>query len=232
MEALKAGKEIEFVYVQTGLRGGNFQELSKLLVQHKVPLKNVPIQKLNQITRSNHQGVVASVGVVENHPLEEIVAQVFEKGEVPFILVLDRVTDTRNLGAIARTAECAGVQAIVLPQAGSAQINADTLKTSAGALNYIPICKVKNLTDAVVYLKTAGLQVVAATEKAKNFYYQLDLKLPTVFLMGSEESGISPNLIKLCDAEAKIPMAGKTTSLNVSVAASILIYETVRQRNV
>ena len=230
LEALKAGKELEMVFVQTGLRGQGFQELQKWLSDKKVVVKHVPIQKLNQFTRQNHQGVVALISEVDYQPIEEIVTGIFEKGLNPLIVVLDRITDTRNLGAIARSAESAGAHAIVVPAQGSALINGDTIKTSAGALNHIPVCKVKNLTDTLVYLKTSGLQIVAATEKANSFYYQTNLSLPTVILMESEETGISSNLFKLCDAQVKIPMLGQTGSLNVSVAAGILLYEAVRQR--
>ena len=230
MEALKAGKELECVFIQSGLRGQGFQELTKLIAEKKTVVKHVPIQKLNQFTRSNHQGVVAIVSEIDYQPLEEIVASIFERGENPLLVVLDRITDTRNLGAIARTAESAGAHAIVVPTQGSAMINGDTVKTSAGALNHLPVCKVNNLTDAVVYLKTSGLQIVAATEKSKLNYYQTDFTNPTAILMGSEETGISSNLFKLCDAEVKIPMLGQTGSLNVSVAAGVLLYEAVRQR--
>ncbi len=230
MEALRAGKEPEVIYMQTGLRSAGFQDLLKLIGEKKILIKYVPIQKLNQITRSNHQGVIAGMSVVENQPIEEIITEVFERGEMPLIIVLDRITDTRNMGAVARTAESAGAHAIVVPQAGSAQINADTVKTSAGALNFIPVCKVKNLTDTLLYMKNSGIQIVASTEKAKKYYYETDFNVPSAILMGSEETGISPHLFKLCDAEVKIPMLGKTGSLNVSVAAAILIYEAVRQR--
>lgn len=230
IESIKAGKEFDKVFVQTGLRGEQSAELFKLLRDTEIPFQRVPIEKLNRLTRKNHQGVVAFTSIIAFQPVEEIIQMVFERGQAPFILVLDRITDVRNFGAITRTAECAGVHAIVIPAQGSAQLNADAMKTSAGALNFIPIAKVKNLSRTLDHLKASGLQLVAATEKADKYHTAIDLSIPTAIMLGSEEDGISPAYLKKADHSVKIPIIGRTPSLNVSVAAAVMIYEVVRQR--
>ncbi|MBE0639697.1 MAG: 23S rRNA (guanosine(2251)-2'-O)-methyltransferase RlmB [Bacteroidales bacterium] len=230
IESIKAGKEFDKVFVQTGLRGEQTAELFRLLKEAEIPFQRVPLEKLNRLTRKNHQGVVAFTSLIAFQPVEEIIQMVFERGQSPLILVLDRITDVRNFGAIARTAECAGVHAIVIPAQGSAQLNADAMKTSAGALNFIPIAKVKNLSRTLDHLKASGLQLVAATEKAQQFHTATDLSIPTVIMLGSEEDGISPAYLKKADHSVKIPITGRTPSLNVSVAAAVMIYEAVRQR--
>jgi 23S rRNA (guanosine2251-2'-O)-methyltransferase len=231
IEAVNAGKEFDKVLIQNGLQGEQAKDLFKLLRQNDIAYQRVPVEKLNRITRKNHQGVIAFTSLITYQPIEEVVQMIFERGETPLIIALDGVTDVRNFGAIARTAECAGVHAIVVPAQGAAQINADAMKTSAGALNSIAVSKVKNFSRTLDHLKESGLQIVAATEKTEVFHTSANLTLPTVILLGSEEDGISPAYLKKSDLAVRIPMSGKTASLNVSVAAAVMIYEAVRQRS-
>ena len=230
IEAIQAGKEIDTLFIQKGLKNELFQELWQLVRARKVNYKHVPVEKLNRLTRKNHQGVFAFISPINFHKTDNIIQDVFEKGENPLFLVLDRVTDVRNFGAIVRTAECSGVQAIIVPEKGSAAINGDALKTSAGALHNIPICREFNLKATIEYLKNCGLQIVGCTEKTEEKIYQLNFNLPTAIIMGSEEDGISTEYLKLCDYKAKIPMNGTIGSLNVSVSAGVILYEAVRQR--
>lgn len=231
IESIRAGKEFDKLFIQKGLRGEQMAGLYGLLKESETPFQHVPVEKLNRLTRKNHQGVVGFMSVVSFQPIEEVVQMVFERGETPLVLILDRITDVRNFGAIARTAECAGVHAILFPMQGSAQVNADAMKTSAGALNNIPICRTKNLSQAIDYLKNAGLQLVASTEKADHMIYDVDYKIPTAIMMGSEEDGVSPAYLRKCDQQVQIPMFGQTASLNVSVASAVMIYEAIRQRH-
>jgi 23S rRNA (guanosine2251-2'-O)-methyltransferase len=230
MEAIRAGKEVDKLFIQTGL----FNDLTKELLAEardlNIPVSKVPIEKLNRLTRKNHQGVVAFITEVTFASLDNIITEAYSAGKTPLVLVLDRVTDVRNFGAIVRTAECAGVDAVVIPSKGSAAINADAMKTSAGALNHLPVCREFNLKDTLRYLKEAGLQLVACTEKTDKMLYEADMTGPTAIVLGSEEDGISPEYLKLCDVRAKIPMSGQIESLNVSVSAGVIIYEAVRQR--
>ena len=231
IETIRAGKEIDKLLVQRDLgAAGNLAELLQTAHEYRVPVSRVPKERLDRITRKNHQGVIAFVSAVNYAQLHNVVSNVYEQGQTPLILILDRVTDVRNFGAIARTAECAGVHAIVIPAKGAAQINADAVKTSSGALNFIPVCREESLVRAVTMLQESGLQVVACTEKAENMLYQADLAGPTAIIMGSEEDGISNELIRKADVIAKIPQIGQIASLNVSVAAGVMIYEVVRQR--
>ncbi len=230
IEAIKSGKEIDKVYIQNDISGAGVTELRKAIKESKVPFSHVPIQKLKRHTQGNHQGVVAFVSPIEIQDIENVLPQVFEKGEVPFVLMLDRVTDVRNFGAIVRTAECAGVHAIVIPKRESAQINEDAIKTSAGAIFRVPICKVDNLTDTVFFLKDSGLSIVGCTEKTNGTIYDCSYNQPLAIIMGNEEKGISNQLIKNCDALGKIPMQGEIASLNVSVAAAIIMFEAAKQR--
>ena len=230
IEAIQAGKEIDTLFIQKGLKNELFQELWQLVRARKVNYKHVPVEKLNRLTRKNHQGVFAFISPINFHKTDNIIQDVFEKGENPLFLVLDRVTDVRNFGAIVRTAECSGVQAIIVPEKGSAAINGDALKTSAGALHNIPICREFNLKATIEYLKNCGLQIIGCTEKTEEKIYQLNFNLPTAIIMGSEEDGISTEYLKLCDYKAKIPMNGTIGSLNVSVSAGVILYEAVRQR--
>lgn len=230
IEAINAGKEIDKLYVQRDIKGSGLSELRNAIKKAKIAFSHVPIQKINRHTSGNHQGVLAFISPIELSDMETIIPTLFEEGKMPFILVLDKLTDVRNFGAIARTAECAGVHAIVVPKRESAQINADAIKTSAGALHNIPVCKVNNLTDAVMYLQASGLKIVGCTEKTEQTIYDVAYNSPLAIIMGSEDKGISNQILKLCDAKAKIPMAGEISSLNVSVAAGIILYEAVKQR--
>ncbi len=230
IEAIQAGKEIDTLFIQKGLKNELFQELWQLVRTHKVNYKHVPVEKLNRLTRKNHQGVFAFISPINFHKTDNVIQDVFEKGENPLFIILDRVTDVRNFGAIIRTAECSGVQAVIVPEKGSAAINGDALKTSAGALHNIPICREFNLKATIEYLKNCGLQIVGCTEKTDDMIYQPDFSVPTAIIMGSEKDGISPEYLKLCDHKAKIPINGTISSLNVSVSAGVILYEAVRQR--
>lgn len=232
IEAIKSGKEIESLYIQRGLTGGVILELRSLLKEQDLVFQLVPVEKLNRLTPKNHQGAVAFISPITYEKIENVIPAIYESGEVPLILMLDGVTDVRNFGAIARTAECAGVHAIIVPAKGSAQINPDAVKTSAGALYKIPVCRQDSLFKTAKYLQESGLQLVACTEKTNEYLYQPDYTAPTAVIMGSEENGISTDLIRISDHLAKIPMFGEIDSLNVSVSAAVLLYEAVRQRMV
>ena len=230
IEAIESGKEFEKIFVQSNLQGPLAKDLLHLLRVRDLPFQYVPLEKLNRITRKNHQGVIAHVSEIIYHKIENILPAVFEKGKVPLFVMLDEITDVRNLGAIIRTAECAGVDAVIVPMKGSAQINAETMKTSAGALNLMPICREKNLVDTLKFLQSSGLQTIACTEKSDKLYNSADLTLPTVFILGSEGTGISAGLLNLSDEKVRIPLLGKIDSLNVSVSTGIILFEAVRQR--
>lgn len=230
IEAIEEGLDIDRIYVQKGSRGGVFQELWPYIKERGLPFKHVPLDKLNKLTRKNHQGVIAYVSAVPFGDIEDLLPSIWEKGETPLLLLLDRLTDVRNVGAIARSAECAGVHAIVIPEKHSAPMHEDAVKSSAGALLRVPICRVKNLQDTLHLLHDSGIESVACTEKTDDSMYELDFKAPLAIVMGSEEDGISPAVMRLCKHRAKIPMMGNIGSLNVSVAAGIVLWETVRQR--
>ncbi|WP_143960341.1 23S rRNA (guanosine(2251)-2'-O)-methyltransferase RlmB [Litoribacter populi] len=230
IEAINALKDIDKILVNKEQNNDLTKELLALAKAEKIPVVRVPEAKLNRITRKNHQGVVAHVSAIEYASLDNVIETCFSQGVSPLILVLDRITDVRNFGAIARTAECAGVHAIVIPEKGSAQINSDAVKTSAGALNFLPICRVKNLYYTVKDLKKMGLTVISCTEKTERDMYAADYTGPTCLIMGSEEDGISNELMGISDEFVGIPMTGNIESLNVSVASGVLIYEAVRQR--
>lgn len=230
IEAIKSGKEIENLYLQRGLTGGIILELRGLMKEREISFQLVPIEKLNRLTAKNHQGAVAFISPISYDKIENIIPAIYERGEVPLILILDGITDVRNFGAIARTAECAGVHAIIVPTKGSAQINPDAIKTSAGALYKIPVCRHESLQKAAKFIQESGLQLVACTEKTNEYLYSPDYTVPTAIIMGSEENGISNDLIRIADHLAKIPMFGEIESLNVSVSAGILLYEAVRQK--
>lgn len=230
IEAVNSDKQIEKVMIVRSDDNPLQKELTALLKQHRIYYQFVPFQKLNKITRKNHQGVIAFISPVSFYDIEEIVTQIYEEGKTPFILALDGVTDVRNFGAVVRTAECAGVNAVLVPEKGSASINADAVKTSAGALYKVPICKTRSLRETIRKLKDNGLQIISGSEKAEKNYYQTDFSKPTLIVVGSEEKGISNAIVSLSDEFVKIPLLGEINSLNVSVAASILMYETVRQR--
>lgn len=227
LETLRGTKEIEKILIQ---REFGHAEVEKLAKERDLPVQRVPIEKLNRVTMKNHQGVIAFVSAVNYAKTSNVVADIFEKGEVPLLLILDRITDVRNFGAIARTAECSGVHAIVVAARGAAQINADAMKTSSGALNFLPVCRENSLAQVLEELQQSGIQIVACTEKATDELYKIDFTVPTAILMGSEEDGISENLLEQADHSTKIPMLGKIGSLNVSVATGVILYEAVRQR--
>lgn len=230
MEALDAGKELERVLLKRGPGSEIFQDLLKKLRMHEVPVQQVPIEKLNTITRKNHQGVIAYISEISYARLDTLLPGIFESGDDPMILLLDRISDVRNFGAVSRTAECAGVHAIVIPKSGAARINAEAVKTSAGALHRIPVCRFERLEEAVKILLNSGLQVYAASEKAERSIYAQDLSGPAAFIMGSEDQGVSPGLIRMATHLVSIPMKGTIASLNVSVAAGVLLFEALRQR--
>jgi 23S rRNA (guanosine2251-2'-O)-methyltransferase len=231
MEAVNAGKDIEKIFIQKGVNNSLVNELRQLLAKNNIPFQVVPDFKLNKLTKGNHQGVVCVLSSITYHKTEDIIPMIFERGEVPLFLMIDRVTDVRNVGAMARTAACAGVHAIIIPDQGSAQLNADAIKTSAGALHNILVCREKNLKLTIEYLKGSGIKIVAATEKASQPYFTSDLKVPCCIIMGSEDSGISPEYLKRADEKVLIPMNNVVQSLNVSVAAGIILFEAYRQRN-
>ena len=232
IEAVEAGKDIDKVLVKRELSGELFLELQELLRRYEIPMQKVPVERIDRITRKNHQGVIAFTSAVTYQKLENVVPLLYEEGKTPLILVLDGVTDVRNFGAIARTCEVAGVDAIVIPERGSVSVNADAIKTSAGALHSIPVCREKSLKEAIVFLKNSGIKVVAATEKAASFYTETDFSVPAAIVMGSEDAGVAPEHLRICDELVRIPQSGTIQSLNVSVAAGVLIYEVVRQRNI
>jgi 23S rRNA (guanosine2251-2'-O)-methyltransferase len=230
IEAVNAGKTIDKLFIQKGLHNDLFAELWKLVRLKRINYKHVPLEKINRLTRKNHQGVFAFISPIDFHNIEDVVPSLYEQGKNPLILVLDRITDVRNFGAIARTAECAGVDAIIIPEQNAAAINADAIKTSAGALHKITVCRTWNLKLAIQFMKESGIQLVGCTEKTQDMMYKPDYTPPTAIIMGSEENGVSIEFLKMCDARAKIPLAGKIASLNVSVATGVILYEAIRQR--
>jgi len=231
IEALNAGKDIEKILLSRELRNVQVKEISLKAEQMDIPIQKVPTEKLDSFTKANHQGIVAFVSVIEYQPIEDILLKTFEAGKQPVFIVLDRITDVRNFGAIARSAECAGVDALIIPSRGSAQVNADAIKTSAGALNLIPVHRSPNLKNTLRYFKDSGVRIIAVTEHGSTNYDSTDLTGPIAFVLGSEEDGISPEYLKLCDERIKIPLFGTIGSLNVSVAAGIIMFEAKRQNN-
>lgn len=230
MEAIEAGKDIDKILIKKDLQGELASELFDLIRQYRIVTQKVPVERINKITRKNHQGVVAILSAVTYHSLENLVPQIYEEGMLPFVVVLDGITDVRNFGAISRTCECVGANAVVIPERGSVTVNADAVKTSAGALHYLPVCREKNVVTAVKFLKDNGYRIVAASEKAKITYTQADYTGPVAIVMGAEDTGISPEVLRLCDTMVSIPQFGNIGSLNVSVAAGVMMYEVVRQR--
>lgn len=232
IEAIESGKEIEKIFLQTNLTSAVAKDLQRLLREHNILFQYVPIEKLNRITRKNHQGVIAYLSEITYQKIEDILPFLFEQGKIALLLLLDEITDVRNMGAVVRTAECAGADAVIIPQKGSALINAEGMKASAGALNIVPVCREKSLADTIRFLQTSGVQVLACNEKTETPYTDIDLTVPTAFIMGSEGRGISGELLSLCDKQVKIPLMGKIDSLNVSVSAGVVLFEAVRQRTV
>jgi len=230
IEAIKANKEIDKILLQKGLIGETYKELLDLLKERNVLVQYVPYQKLNRVTKKNHQGVIAFVSLIEYQDLENVLPMIYESGEDPFLLILDQISDVRNMGAIVRTAECAGVHAVIVPSKGSAQINADAVKTSAGAIHRVPICRSDNLKKDINFLQQSGIKLIAATEKAEEIYTEVDYKQPIAIIMGSEEKGISHELLKMAEEKVKIPLKGEIASLNVSVAVGVIVFEALRQK--
>jgi len=230
IEAIKAGKQIDRLLIKQGLQGPLYHELMTEVKKSNIVYQIVPLERIELVTRKNHQGVLAWLSIIEYQYISNLLPMIFEKGEDPLIVALDGVSDVRNFGAIVRTAECMGAHGIVIPEKGSARITADAVKTSAGALHSFPVCREKSIVRAIEFLKESGLRVVCAAEKEGTEASKTDLKGPVVLIMGSEDKGISRELVSLADKTVRIPMKGSIASLNVSVAAGILIYEIARQR--
>lgn len=228
-EAIESHKQIERLYIRKGAEGQLMTDLRDLCVRHRLRWQEVPVEKLNRLTRGNHQGVVAQIAAIEYVEVADILERVPED-ETPLIVVFDGVTDVRNFGGIARSAECAGVHGLIAPLKNSAPVNADAIKTSAGALNKIPVCRVGSIRNTLKALQAEGFQIVAATEKSRKLIYDADFRRPTVIVMGAEDTGISKEVLKLCDEQLAIPLIGSIESLNVAAAAAVMLFEVVRQR--
>ncbi len=230
IEAINANEPIDKVFLQKGLKSNLSKELETLIRKSGVSFSYVPIEKLNRLTKNNHQGVIANISPISFHNFERLVEQVAADKKLPLFLLLDQLSDVRNFGAIIRTAECTGVDGIIIQKKGAAPVTADTIKTSAGAAFKVPIAKVDHLKDAVFYLQASGIKVIAATEKTENTLYDVSFKEPCAIIMGAEDTGISPSILKAADDMAKLPLLGEIGSLNVSVACGVFLYEVLRQR--
>ncbi len=230
LEAIISGKTLEKLFIQKNLKKEILEKIKSKLSNKKINISYVPKEKLNRITKKNHQGIICYISPISYQPIEEIIQRVFEKGKDPFVIILDRITDTRNFGAISRVADASGVDAIIIPEKESAIITSDSIKTSAGAINYIPICKVKSLRSTANFLKESGLKLVSCTEKGDKKFYDADLTSPCCIILGSEKDGISNSLMDISDEKLNIPMNGNVESLNVSSSASVILFEVVRQR--
>ena len=228
-EAVESGRQIEKLYIRKGAEGSLMQELKDLCMRHRLRWQEVPVEKLNRLTRGNHQGVVAQTAAIAYVELTDILERVPED-ETPLVVVFDGVTDVRNFGAIARSAECAGVHGLVVPLKNAAPVNAEAIRSSAGALTTIPVCRVGSVRNTLRQLQTEGFQVAAATEKSRKLLYDADFRRPTAIVMGAEDTGVSREVLKLCDEQLAIPMIGRIESLNVSAAAAVMLLEAVRQR--
>lgn len=231
LEALESGNSIDKILVRRELTGDTIRDILRKAAENEVPVQKVPNERLNRITMKNHQGIIAVISPVRYYNPDNLIATLYEEGKTPMALVLDGVTDAGNFGAIARSAECAGADFIIIPERGSASVTSDAVRASAGALLHVPVCRVRHLNDAVSTLQANGFKVVGATEKGKNLYTQVDYSVPVAIVMGSEYSGISEEVLRRCDELAYIPVIGKVGSLNVSVAAGVLLYEAVKQRS-
>ena len=229
VEAIEAGREIEKLYIRKGAEGQLMTELRDLCLRHRVRVQEVPVEKLNRLVRGNHQGVVAQIAAIAYVQLDDILERVPDD-ETPLVVVFDGVTDVRTFGAIARSAECAGAHGLIAPLKNSAPVNAEAIRASAGALTTIPVCRVGSIRNTLKTLQAEGFQVVAATEKSRKLLYDADLRRPTALVMGAEETGISKEVLKLCDERLAIPLIGRIESLNVSAAAAVMLFEVVRQR--
>jgi 23S rRNA (guanosine2251-2'-O)-methyltransferase len=231
IEAIQSGTVIDKVFIQKEIQSDLMKELMKVMKQKSINFSYVPVEKLNRFTSMNHQGAVATISPIGFFNIEELVEKVIESGKTPLFLILDQLSDARNFGAIIRTAECTGVDGIIIQKQGSAPVNGDTVKTSAGAVFNIPICKVDHIKDAIFHLQGSGIKTVAATEKTDQNIYDISLNEPLAIIMGSEDRGVNPSVLKIVDEKAKLPMFGTIGSLNVSVACGAFLYETVRQRS-
>lgn len=231
LEALEAGKDVDKIFIRRGLKSEEAQRIITIANERIIPVQYVPIEKIERLCQRNHQGVLAFLAEVEYTDIEQLIPMLYEQGRMPFLVILDGVTDVRNFGAIARTAECAGVDAIIIPNKGSVSVTADAIKTSAGALHRLPVCRVASISQTIKLLQQNGIKVVAASEKAQSYYTQETLPLPLALVMGSEETGLQDETIRLADTLLAIPQMGSIGSLNVSVAAGILMYEVLRQQN-
>ncbi len=232
IEAIESGSTINKIYLQKGLRGDIYYQLDKLIKAQRIATSIVPTEKLDRLSKNkNHQGAVAQISPIEFHDLEVLIENVKDRSTSPLFLLLDQVSDVRNFGAIIRTAECTGVHGIIVQQSGSAPVNAETIKTSAGAAFKVPICKVNHIKDALFLLQAEGIKTVAATEKTDDSLYDVNLNQPLAIVMGSEHRGINPSVLKMVDYRAKLPLLGTIESLNVSVACGVMLYETIRQRS-
>lgn len=229
LEAIESGKTIERVFIKKGAEGQLISELREIIRRNRIRMQEVPIEKLNRLVKGNHQGVVAQLSAIEYVDLLQMIENV-PADETPLFVVFDGVTDVRNFGAIARSAECAGAHGLIVPIKNAAPVNADAIKTSAGALYKIPVCRVGSIRNTLKTLQAEGMQVVAATEKSRTVIYDADFSKPTVFVMGSEDEGISKEVLKTCDVQLAIPIVGSIESLNVSAAAAVMLFEVVRQR--
>ena len=229
IEAINSSKDIDKVYIQTGLKGKLIGQLESLIRNNKINFSYVPIQKLDRLSKKNHQGVVARIAPIKFYTIDSF-SEVLEKSKNPFVLILDQINDVRNFGAIVRTAEISGVDGIIIQNSSSAPVNSDTIKTSAGAIFNIPICKVNHIKDAIYHLQSLNISIISASEKSTKNIYDVDLKGPIAIIMGSEQKGINKSVINLSDESVKLPMYGKIESLNVSVACGVFLYEVVRQR--
>ncbi|WP_333808767.1 23S rRNA (guanosine(2251)-2'-O)-methyltransferase RlmB [Flavobacterium sp.] len=230
IEAINAKKEIDKVFIQKDAQGDLMQDLMKTMKRNNINFSYVPVEKLNRLTPNNHQGAVATIAPISFVALETMVESVIESGKKPLFLILDQLSDARNFGAIIRTAECTGVDGIIIQKQGSAPVNGDTVKTSAGAVFNVPICKVDHIKDAIFYLQGSGIKTVAATEKTEQNIYDINFNEGVAIIMGSEDRGVNPSVLKIVDEKAKLPMFGTIESLNVSVACGAFLYEALRQR--
>ena len=231
IEAIQAGKEIDKIIIKKDIQSELSKELLTVVKDMHIPIQRVPVERINRMTKKNHQGVVAFISPIAYQSVEQLVPTLFEEGKNPLFIMLDGITDVRNFGAIARTCECAGVDAIIIPSKNSVSVNADAIKTSAGALHTIPVCRETNLTTTIKYLKACGFNIIAATEKGDYDYTKANYTLPTCIIMGAEDKGVAYEHLALCDEWIKIPLYGSIESLNVSVAAGVVIYEAIKQRN-
>jgi len=231
MELIESGKEIDTIYLQKDLKSHWSIEIKQKTSQYNINLKLVPKYKLNRLTNKNHQGVIALASHVIFQNFENLLATTFNKGEFPLFVLLDRITDVRNFGSICRSAEAMGAHGVIIPEKGAAQINEVAIKTSAGSISNINICREKNLKNTIEIAKKSGLNIIACSEKGNKNIHEINLKKPTLIIIGSEKDGISKNILNISDEQAQIPLYGKTASLNAAVAAGIILFEHNRQNN-